>query len=85
MCASRLDRPWPSVNRARAPLNAPGHDDGVRFLHGVDVVTLAELAPTVRQVPDLYDAYLRQAGPVDLPSFLTTLATAVARGWLREA
>ena len=66
-------------------LIAPGDDDGVRFLHGVDVVTLAELAPTVQQVPDLSDAYLRRAGPVDLPSFLTTLATAVARGWLREA
>ena len=37
------------------------------------------------RLPDLYDAYVRQAGPVDLPSFLTTLATAVARGWLREA
>ena len=56
--------------------------EGVRYLHGVDVVALVELAPTVRQVPDLFDAYTRRAGPVDWPSFLTTLATAVARGWL---
>jgi flavin-dependent dehydrogenase len=66
-------------------LVAAGVDDGIRFLHGVDVVALTELAPTVRQVPDLYAAYRRQAGPVDLPAFLTTLATAVARGWLRGA
>ena len=66
-------------------LVSDGNDDGVRFLNGVDVVTLAELAPAARQVPDLYDAYTRRAGPVDLPSFLTTLATAVARGWFRGA
>jgi flavin-dependent dehydrogenase len=66
-------------------LVAAGVDDGIRYLHGVDVVALTELAPGVRQVPDLYDAYTRQAGPVDLPAFLTTLATAVARGWLRGA
>jgi len=55
---------------------------GVRFLHDVDVVTLVDLAPTCRQVPDVYEAYLRRAGPVDLGAFLTALATAVARGWV---
>ncbi len=59
-----------------------GAGEGVRYLHGVDVVAMVELAPTVRQVPDLFDVYTRRAGPVDWPSFLTTLATAVARGWL---
>lgn len=55
---------------------------GVRFLHDVDVVTLVELAPSYRQVPDLFEACVRRAGPMDLAAFLTTLATAVARGWL---
>ena len=82
--ASRPVRPWPSAKlSSNGGWSPTGSDDGVRFVNGVDVVTLAELAPAVRQVPDLYDAYTRQAGPVDLPSFLTTLATAVARGWLR--
>jgi len=56
--------------------------EGVRYLHGVDVVTLLELASGAGEVPGLYDEYARRAGPVDLPSFLTALATAVARGWL---
>ena len=60
----------------------PGGGDGLRYLHGVDVVALAELAPEIADVPAFYDRYVRRVGPVDLPSFLTTLATAVARGWL---
>jgi flavin-dependent dehydrogenase len=57
---------------------------GIRFLHDVDVVTLVSLASEYRQVPDLYEACVRRAGPVGLSPFLTTLATAVARGWLVE-
>jgi hypothetical protein len=30
----------------------------------------------------LYEACVRRAGPMDLGSFVTALATAVARGWL---
>lgn len=55
---------------------------GVRYLHGVDMLTVLELAPTVSQVPDLYEAYVRHGGPVPLHDFLLALATAVARGWL---
>ena len=46
------------------------------------MVALVELAPAARQVPDLYEAYVRQAGPRPLHDFLFALATAVARGWL---
>jgi len=63
-------------------LVTPGDPAGVRFLHDIDVVTLVELAPTFRQVPDLYDACVRRAGPMDLAAFLTALATAFARRWL---
>lgn len=62
-----------------------GDPAGVRFLHDVDVVTLVELAPSSRQVPELYEACVRRSGPVDLAQFLTALATAVARGWLVPA
>lgn len=56
--------------------------DGVRFVDGVDVVSLVRLAAESRQVPDLFEEYVRAAGPIDLPAFLKALATAVARGWL---
>jgi flavin-dependent dehydrogenase len=58
------------------------HPIGARYFHDVDVVTIVELAPAFRRVPDLYDAYVRRSGPVDLAAFLTALSTVVARGWL---
>jgi flavin-dependent dehydrogenase len=59
-------------------------DDGspVRYLHGVDVLGMLELAPTVSQVPDLFEAYVRRHGPVPLHDFLLALATAIGRGFL---
>jgi len=65
-----------------AQLVLPGVAQGVRYLNGIDVVALAELAPALRQVPDLYDAYVERAGPASLHDFLFALATTVARGWL---
>ncbi len=62
-------------------LVTPTDPVGVRFLYDVDVVTMVELAPTCRQVPDLFDAYVKRAGPVDLGGVSDGLATAVA-GWL---
>jgi flavin-dependent dehydrogenase len=56
--------------------------EGVRYLHGVDVVALVELAGEAVDVPGFYDEYRRRMGPVDPPPFLTALATALARGWL---
>lgn len=55
---------------------------GIRFIHGVDVVALLDLAPAATDVPELYERYVAAMGPVDLPSFLTALATTVAKGWL---
>jgi flavin-dependent dehydrogenase len=55
---------------------------GIRFVRDVDVVTLIDLAPHYSEVPDLFDAYCREIGPVPLPDFLRALATAIARGWL---
>ena len=58
------------------------HPRGIRYVRGVDVVALVQLAPSVLQVPALYDSYVRTAGTVPLPDFLYAVATAVARGWL---
>lgn len=63
-------------------LVTPGDPAGVRFLHDVDVVTMVDLAPSLRHVPDLFDTCVGRAGPMDLAAFLTALATALARGWL---
>ncbi len=54
----------------------------IRYLYGVDLVRLLELAPAASQVPDLFEAYSRGAAPPSLPDFLLALSTAVARGWL---
>lgn len=56
--------------------------DGVRYVGPVDVVVLTGLAPAAREVPDLYASYVKTAGPVGLPEFLTALSTALARRWL---
>lgn len=54
----------------------------VRYINGVDVVTLLELAPYSSQVPDLFERYAQRVRPVSLHDFLMALSSAVARGWL---
>jgi flavin-dependent dehydrogenase len=54
----------------------------IRFVNGIDVVSLAHLAPQFSQVPDLFEAYRRAHGDVSLHDFLFALAAAVARRWL---
>jgi flavin-dependent dehydrogenase len=58
------------------------HPQGVRYVNGIDMVVVIDLAPSSRQVPDLFESYVRRAGPAPLPDFLFALATALARGWL---
>lgn len=57
-------------------------ETSIRFVAGIDVLALRELAPSHSEVPDLFDAYCRAHGRVALPDFLFALATAVARRWL---
>lgn len=64
------------------PHVVPSNAAAARYLHGVDLVRLLELAPTVSEVPALFELYARQSGPVPLHDFLLALSTAVARGWL---
>ena len=77
--------PRPFVNGHEiimAPHVVPSNAAAARYLHGVDVVRLLELAPTVSQVPDLFELYSRHGEPVPLHDFLLALSTALARGWL---
>ena len=64
-------------------LSLPEAPDGIRFLAGVDLLKLGELACHHRQVPELYDAYCRNYGPVALPSLLGSLSLLLAKGVLR--
>jgi FADH2-dependent halogenase/halogenation protein CepH len=63
-------------------LIARGDPRGTRYVRGIDMLALAELAPSSRSVPDLFDACVRRVGSMPLHDFLFALATAVARGWL---
>ena len=57
-------------------------DESIRFVSGIDMVVLIELAPRFSQVPELFDAYCREQGETALPDFLFALATAISRRWL---
>jgi flavin-dependent dehydrogenase len=63
-------------------LSLPEAPDGIRFLAGVDLLRLAEMACHHHQVPDLFEAYCRVHGAVHLPSFLGSLSVLLARGVL---
>lgn len=55
---------------------------GVRYLRGIDVPRVVELARVVDSVPDLVAAYARDRVPVKLPDFLGVLSVLLARGVL---
>jgi hypothetical protein len=63
-------------------LAAEDLEDGIRYLRGIDLVHLVEIAPAHEQVPDLFDAYCRTRRPVILPDFLGALSVLLARGLL---
>ena len=54
--------------------------EGIRFLKGVDLPRLIEMAAGHTQVPDLFEAYQRTASPVGLPDFLGALSVLLAKG-----
>lgn len=57
---------------------------GMRFVRGVDLRRLVEIAPRHGDVPDGWAAYNGGAPPVTLPDYLTALATAFAVGVLEH-
>ncbi|MGH7468234.1 MAG: flavin-dependent monooxygenase QhpG [Longimicrobiales bacterium] len=62
----------------------PTFPGGIRYVRGVDLVKLADLATQYRQVPDLYDAYNRAAPNASLPDFLGALSLLIAKGALEH-
>ncbi len=59
--------------------------NGVRYYRNVDLLVIAELAPRYQQVPDLFDAYNRNAPPAALPDFLGALSTLIGLDMLTLA
>ncbi len=57
---------------------------GIRFVRGVDLERLLDVAPRYAEVPDGWAAYNGLAPPVTLPDYLTALATAFAAGLLEH-
>src|SRR4029450_4804565 len=66
-------------------LSLPGAPDGIRFLAGVDLLRLGEIACHHRQVPDLYAAYCQTCGAVPLGSLLATVSVLVGKAILARS
>ncbi len=56
----------------------------IRFLRGVDLPNLVDMAPGHTQVPDLFETYNRACEPVILPDFLGALSVLLAKGILEN-
>ncbi|MBI4219335.1 MAG: tryptophan 7-halogenase, partial [Chloroflexi bacterium] len=63
----------------------PGLPAGIRFLGGVDLPKLVEMAGFYRQVPDLFEAYIRERPGVRLENFLGALSVLLAKGAMRNS
>jgi hypothetical protein len=65
-------------------LATDAYPGGTRYVRGVDLRHLAEIAPRHPDVPDGWTAYNAVAAPVSLPDYLTALSTAFAMGILEH-
>lgn len=65
-------------------LVSPAWPEGLRYLRGVDLVTLLRLAPAHHDVGDLFEATTRETPNLALPDFLGALSVLVSTGDLRH-
>ena len=84
--ATQKDLPVVRGNRIAlaAHLVTTAFPDGIRYIRDVDLIKLAAIAPEHQQVPDLYEAYNRNAPPVALNDFLAALSVALATNILQH-
>jgi flavin-dependent dehydrogenase len=90
-------RPEPGLRREQRPaihddrivmeeqLILPAFPAGIRWLRGVDLVQLVDLAPAAQDVPQLFEAIMRPNMELPLPDFLGALAVLLAKGALEFA
>jgi flavin-dependent dehydrogenase len=85
--SQRVELPVVKGNRITLAthLRSTAYPEGIRYVRAVNLVTLADLAVAHHQVPDLYEAYQRNAQPVELPDFLGALSLLLAKGLLEYA
>jgi flavin-dependent dehydrogenase len=83
----RLELPVVRGNRIAlaAHIANPAFPHGIRYVRDVDLLKLSEMATAFEHVPDLYEAYNRNAPPVALPDFLGALSMLIAKGVLEPA
>lgn len=76
-----LEQPTVRDNRVvlESRLRLASFPRGLRYVRGVDLAKVLNLAPAVRQVPDLYDLYCREVAPVPLADFLGVLSFLVGK------
>ena len=81
--------PAPTVRGQRVVLEphlkCTWRPEGIRFIRGISLPALTALTPGARQVPDLFERYVRAEGPADLRDFLGVLSLLVAKGVLVPA
>ncbi len=65
-------------------LVSPAMPSGVRFLEGVNLLRLVEIAGNYRNVPDIFAAYNCTTPPVGLPNFLGALSLLLAKRVLKN-
>ena len=63
-------------------LATDAHPAGLRYVRGVSLLRVLELAERHTDPAGLWQAYNQVAPPVSLPDFLTALSTAFAAGIL---
>jgi hypothetical protein len=56
----------------------------IRYLRGVDLPRLVDMAAGHTEVPDLFETYNRACEPVALPDFLGALSVLLAKGLLEN-
>ncbi len=82
----RIERPAIVGHRIvlQDQLASDAYPEGMRYVRGVDLRRLLEVAPDHPEVPETWAAYNGVAPPVTLPDYLTALATAFAAGFLEH-
>lgn len=81
--------PRPAVHNDRIVLEEqlvlPAFPSGIRWLRGVDLVQLVDLAPAADDVPQLFETCRRLTPEMPLPDFLGALSVLLAKGALEFA
>lgn len=76
-----VERPTVQDNRVvlESRLSLPAYPRGIRYVRSIDLAKVVDVAPTVTQVPDLYELYCRTVAPVPLADFLGVLSFLIAK------